>query len=275
MRLLFLGDVVGRTGRDAVSAHLPGLIDRFGFDFVIINGENASHGRGLTEGHFNALRDAGADVVTLGDHAWDQRDMLSVIERESIIVRPINFMPGTPGRGAALVEGRNGHRVLVVQAQGQVFMNPVNDPFHPVEQAITDCPLGEQADAIVVDFHSEATSEIQAMGQYLDGRVSLVVGTHTHIPTSDHRILKGGTGLMSDAGMCGDYDSVIGMEADEPVNRFVTGVVQGRFVPAEGEATLSGVAIETDPRSGHCTYIAPLRLGGSLSQAVPDFDNKD
>jgi metallophosphoesterase (TIGR00282 family) len=271
MKLLFLGDVVGRAGRDAVSERLPGLITRLGLDFVVVNGENASHGRGLTEGHFNDLRAAGADVVTLGDHAWDQRDTISYIEREPTLIRPINFPPGTPGRGANLIEGRNGHRVLVINAQGRVFMDPVDDPFRAVDAAIAACPLGEQADAIVVDFHTEATSEIQAMGFYLDSRASLVVGTHTHIPTADHRILKGGTALMADAGMCGDFDSIIGVEADEPLNRFLTGIAHGRFTPAEGEATLCGVVIETDARTGVAVNMSPLRVGGTLSQIVPDF----
>ena len=273
MRILFLGDVMGRAGRDAVTERLPGLIADFGFDFVIVNGENASHGRGLTEGHYKALRDAGADAVTLGDHAWDQRDTLSYIARETALIRPVNFLPGAPGRGAMLLASRAGHQVLVVQAQGQVFMNPVENPFHAVEKAIADSPLGAVADAIVVDFHTEATSEIQAMGHFLDGRASLVVGTHTHIPTADQRIFRHGTGVMSDAGMCGDYDSVIGMEADEPVERFVTGIVRGRFVPAEGEVTLSGVAIETDAATGLCTSIQPVRVGGAMPQALPDFQS--
>ncbi|WP_196260522.1 TIGR00282 family metallophosphoesterase [Pelagibacterium limicola] len=271
MRLLFLGDVVGRTGRDAIAARLPDLIEAYGFDFVIVNGENASHGRGLTEPHFELLRDAGADVVTLGDHAFDQRDMMTAIARHDTIVRPINFSEGAPGRGAAFVSGRRGHQVLVVQAVGRVFMPPMDDPFRAVEAAIEACPLGVQADAIVVDFHAEATSEMQAMGHFLDGRATLVVGTHTHIPTSDHRILKGGTALLSDAGMCGDYDSVIGMEPEEPLNRFLTGIPNNRFTPAEGEATLCGVAVETDPATGLARKVSPVRIGGSLAQALPDF----
>jgi metallophosphoesterase (TIGR00282 family) len=271
MRLLFLGDVVGRSGRDAVGARLPGLIRDHGFDFVVVNGENASHGRGLTEGHFNDLRSAGADVVTLGDHAFDQRDTLSYIEREPTLLRPVNMAPGTPGRGANLIEGRNGHRVLVVNALGRVFMDPIDDPFRAVEAAVAACPLGEQADAIVVDFHTEATSEIQAMGFFLDGRVSLVVGTHTHIPTADHRILKGGSALMADAGMCGDFDSIIGVDAEEPLNRFLTGIPQNRFSPAEGAATLCGVALETDLATGLVIGLMPVRIGGSLAQALPAF----
>lgn len=271
MRLLFLGDVVGRAGRDALTAQLFGLITALKLDFVVVNGENASHGRGLTEGHFREIRDAGADVVTLGDHAWDQRDTISYIEREPTLIRPINFPPGSPGRGANLIEGRNGHRVLVVNAQGRVFMNPVDDPFRAVEAAIAACPLGEQADAIIVDFHTEATSEIGAMGQFLDGRATLVVGTHTHIPTADARVLKGGTAFMSDAGMCGDYDSIIGVEADEPLNRFLTGISQGRFTPAEGKATLSGIFVETDPRTGLAVTTVPIRMGGVLDQPLPEL----
>lgn len=272
MRLLFLGDVVGRTGRDAIAARLPGIIDRFALDFVVVNGENASHGRGLTEGHFNDLRAAGADVVTLGDHAFDQRDALTYIVREPTLLRPINMPSGTPGRGANLVTGRNGHQVLVINALGRVFMGPIDDPFRAVEAAIAACPLREQADAVIVDFHTEATSEIQGMGYFLDGRATLVVGTHTHIPTSDHRILKGGTALMADAGMCGDYDSIIGVDPDEPLNRFLTGVPQSRFTPAEGEATLSGVIVETDPATGLAVRVEPLRIGGALAQAIPAFD---
>jgi metallophosphoesterase (TIGR00282 family) len=271
MRLLFLGDVVGRSGRGAITDRLPGLIAEHRFDFVVINGENASHGRGLTEAHYNDLRAAGADAVTLGDHAWDQRDTITYIEREPHLLRPINFPPGTPGRGANLIEGRNGHSVLVINAQGRVFMDPVDDPFRAVEAAIAACPLGEQADAIVVDFHTEATSEIQAMGFFLDGKASLVVGTHTHIPTADARILKSGTALMADAGMCGDFNSIIGVEADEPLNRFLTGIANGRFTPAEGEATLCGVAIETDQKTGLAAKVSPVRIGGTLSQSLPQF----
>jgi metallophosphoesterase (TIGR00282 family) len=271
VKLLFLGDVVGRAGRDAISTRVPELIARYGFDCVVINGENASHGRGLTEQHFEGLRAAGADVVTLGDHAFDQRDTLTYIERAPALLRPINMPPGTPGRGATLIETRSGHRVLVINALGRVFMGPADDPFRAVEAAVAACPLGEQADAIVVDFHTEATSEIQGMGHFLDGRVSLVVGTHTHIPTADARVLKGGTALMADAGMCGDYDSVIGVDPEEPLNRFLTGISGGRFTPAEGEATLCGIAIETEARTGLVLRLSPVRVGGVLAQVLPDF----
>jgi len=271
MRLLFLGDVVGRAGRDAIADRLPGLISHYKFDCVIINGENASHGRGLAEPHFQGLKAAGADVVTLGDHAFDQRDTLTYIGREPTLVRPINMAREAPGRGAALIETRGGFRVLVINALGRVFMGPADDPFRAVEAAVAACPLGEQADAIVVDFHTEATSEIQGMGYFLDGKVSLVVGTHTHIPTADARILKGGTALMADAGMCGDFDSIIGVDPDEPLNRFLTGISNGRFTPAEGEATLCGIAIETDTKTGLVAKLSPFRVGGVLAQALPEF----
>ena len=262
---------MGKAGREAVAERLPDLRSRLALDFVVINGENASHGRGLTEEHYRGLLEAGADIVTLGDHAFDQKDALTYLAREERVVRPVNWGTGTPGKGVVLTEVPSGQRVLVINAMGRTFMRPSDDPFRAVEQAVADCPLGQVADAIIVDFHAEATSEMQAMGQFLDGKVSLVVGTHTHIPTSDHRILAEGTGLMSDAGMCGDYDSVIGMETEEPLNRFLTGMANGRFVPASGEATLSGVVIETDPATGLCSKIAPLRVGGSLQQTLPDF----
>lgn len=270
MKILFLGDVVGKAGRKAVSERLPALINSLKLDFVIINGENASHGRGLTEKHFNELLEAGADVITLGDHAFDQKETLGFIAREQNLVRPINMPKGTSGRGASLVSARNGQQVLVVQGLGRVFMNPIDCPFLAVEEAIAQCPLGEMADAIIVDFHVEATSEIQAMGHFLDGRVSLVVGTHTHIPTADERILTGGTGLMSDAGMCGDYDSIIGVATDEPLNRFLTSVPKARFEPADGQATLSGVMIETNDKTGLCKRIEPVRIGGGLKQVIPE-----
>lgn len=271
MRLLFLGDVVGRAGRNAATEQLPGLVERYRIDFVAINGENAAGGFGISEEICQDLIDAGADVVTLGNHAWDQREALVFIERQPRLIRPANFPAGTPGRGANLFHARNGARVLVVNVMGRVFMDALDDPFAAVAREIEACPLGEQSDAIVIDIHAEATSEKQALGHYLDGRVSLVVGTHTHVPTADHQILSGGSGFMSDVGMCGDYDSVVGMDKEEPLNRFLRKIPRGRFETAMGRATLSGVAVELDERTGLATNIAPLRLGGRLSQAIPPF----
>ncbi len=271
MRILFLGDVLGRAGRKAVQACLPGLVERFRFDFVAVNGENAAGGFGITETIHQDLCDAGADVVTLGNHAFDQREALVFIERTPNLIRPINFPAGTPGAGSGLFESRSGKRVLVINVMGRLFMQALDDPFALVTRAVADCPLGEEADAIVIDMHAEATSEKQGMAYHLDGRVSLVVGTHTHVPTADERILPGGTATQSDVGMCGDYDSVIGMDKEEPINRFLTAVPRGRFEPAMGEATLCGVAVELGA-DGLARRIAAIRQGGVLGETLPDWD---
>jgi metallophosphoesterase (TIGR00282 family) len=271
LRILFIGDVVGKTGRVVILDRLPGLIRDWKLDLVVINGENAAGGFGITETIYNDLIDAGADAVTLGNHAWNQKEALVFIERAPRLIRPLNFPRHTPGRGAALIDTKNGARALVINAMGRVFMEPLNDPFSAVGKEIDACPLVDAADAIVVDFHGEASSEKQGMGYFCDGRVSLVVGTHTHVPTADHQILAGGTAYMTDAGMTGDYDSVIGMQKEEPVRRFTTGIPSGRFEPAFGPATLSGVAVETDDKTGLALRVAPVRLGGRLSQAMPEF----
>lgn len=271
MKILFLGDVVGRAGRAAVSEKLPGLRADWGLDFVIVNGENATSGAGLSAAHAKGLIEAGADCVTLGDHAFDQKDMYGHIEQEPRIIRPLNFGRGTvPGRGARLFTAPGGQKVLVVQVLGQVFMKrPFDDPFSALEAALKTHPLGGLADAIVVDIHCEATSEKMAVGHWCDGRASLVVGTHTHVPTGDAQILPGGTAYMTDAGMCGDYNSVIGMEKSEPLRRFITGMAKGRFEPANGPATLSGVYVETDDRSGRAKRVRMIRVGGRLEEARP------
>ena len=271
MRLLFLGDVVGRAGRKVVVDRLPGLVETHRFDFVVVNGENAAGGFGITEEIAQDLIDAGADVITLGNHAWDQREALVFIERQPKLLRPVNYPHGTPGRGANLYVARNGARVLVMNVMGRIFMDPLDDPFAAVERELDACPLGEQADAVVIDVHAEASSEKQAMAHFVDGRASLVVGTHTHVPTADHQILAGGTAFQTDAGMCGDYDSVIGMEKDEPINRFTSKIGRARFEPAGGEATLCGVGVEIDDTSGLARSVQPVRLGGRLAQIEPRF----
>ncbi|MBP0581540.1 TIGR00282 family metallophosphoesterase [Labrys sp. LIt4] len=271
MRLLFLGDIVGRTGRNAVIERLPGLREAWNLDAVIINGENAAGGFGLTEAIFDEVVAAGADVVTLGNHSFDQREALVFIERAPRLIRPANYPKGTPGRGATLVDLRNGARLLVIQVMGRVYMDALDDPFAALERELAACPLGLGADAVVVDVHAEATSEKQALGHFADGRASLVIGTHTHVPTADHQILSHGTAYMSDAGMCGDYDSVLGMDKEEPVRRFIQKTPGLRFEPATGEATLSGLAVETDDSTGLAVRIAPVRIGGKLSRAEPAF----
>ena len=237
MRLLFIGDGVGRAGRAAVIERLPGLRARWKLDCVVVNGENAAGGFGLTEAICDDLLQAGADAVTLGNHAFDQREALVFIARQPRLVRPANYNKGTPGRGAALIETKAGARVLVVNLVGRVFMGLANDPFEAAEREIGACPLGVGCDAAIVDMHAEASSEKQAMGHFLDGRVSLVAGTHTHVPTADHRILAGGTAYITDAGMTGDYDGVIGMDKDEPVRRFLESTPGSKMEPALGAAT--------------------------------------
>jgi metallophosphoesterase (TIGR00282 family) len=271
MRILFIGDVVGRSGRTIVCERLPGLIADWALDLVVVNGENAAGGFGITEAIYNDLIDAGADAVTLGNHAWDQREALVFIERAPRLVRPLNYPAGAPGRGAALVETRAGQRALVVNAMGRIFMDALDDPFAAIERELSACALGRDADAVIIDIHCEATSEKQAMGYFADGRASLVVGTHTHVPTADQRILAGGTAFMSDVGMTGDFDSVIGMVKEEPLTRFLRKIPGARFEPAEGPATLCAVAVETDDRTGLATQVAPVRLGGLLDEAVPAF----
>jgi metallophosphoesterase (TIGR00282 family) len=271
LRILFIGDVVGRSGRDAIVEHLPTAIADWKIDLAVVNGENAAGGFGITEAIYNDFIDAGADAVTLGNHSWNQKEALVFIERAPRLVRPINYMPGTPGRGAALIETRNGQRALVINALGRLFMEPVDDPFEMIDREIEACPLRQAVDAIVVDFHCEATSEKQGAGHFCDGRVSLVVGTHTHIPTSDHQILPNGTAYMTDAGMTGDYDSIIGMQKAEPLRRFTTGIPSRRFEPATGVATMSGIAVETDDATGLAIRVAPVRIGGRLEPAVPSF----
>lgn len=269
MRLLFLGDVVGRAGRRVVVENLPRLRQRYRLDFVVVNAENSAGGFGITEAILEDLLDAGADAVTLGNHAFDQKDALVFIERQPRLLRPLNFPRGTPGRGTALLRARNGMDVLVINAMGRVFMTELDCPFRAIDAELTACPLKVGADAIFIDFHAEATSEKQALGFFVDGRASVLVGTHTHTPTADERVLPGGTAYMSDAGMCGDYNSVLGMDPGEPVNRFLTRIPRERFEPASGPGTLSGLAVEIDDQTGHAVFAKSLRLGGVLEPTEP------
>jgi len=271
MRIFFVGDVVGRSGRVAVLERLPGLIKNWKLDLVVVNGENAAGGFGITETIYDELVDAGADAITLGNHAWDQREALVFIERAPRLVRPVNYPKGTPGRGAALIETKNGQRALVINAMGRIFMDALDDPFAAIERELAACPLKSGADAIVLDMHCEATSEKQSMGYFVDGRISLMVGTHTHAPTADHRIMPGRTAFVSDVGMTGDFESVIGMSKDEPLNRFLRKIPGSKFEPATGPATLCGLAVETDDATGLAAKVGAVRLGGVLEQARPGF----
>ncbi|MEL6798619.1 MAG: TIGR00282 family metallophosphoesterase [Pseudomonadota bacterium] len=270
MKLLYLGDVMGRAGRTAVAEQLPRLRDAWALDFVVVNGENATSGHGLSGPHAAALFEAGADVVTLGDHAFDQKDMMQVIATEPRILRPINFAKEAPGKGARVFEAKGGQRVLVAQILGQVFMKrPFDDPFSAIEPILKSFPRGGQVQASLIDMHCEATSEKMAMGHFCDGRASIVVGSHTHVPTADAMILPGGTAYLTDAGMCGDYNSVIGMQKDEPMRRFITGMPKGRFQPATGAGSIAGFFVETDDRTGAATRAVAVRQGGLLPPAAP------
>ncbi|MGE4371397.1 MAG: TIGR00282 family metallophosphoesterase [Xanthobacter sp.] len=271
MRILFLGDVVGRPGRECVTSRLPGLVSDWSLDLVVVNAENAAGGFGITEAIYEDLLEAGADAITLGNHSFDQREALVFIERAPALVRPLNYPRGTPGRGAALVEAKNGARVLVMNVMGRIFMDPLDDPFAGLDSALDGAELGGMVDAVVVDVHAETTSEKQAIGHYCDGRASLVVGTHTHVPTADHRILPHGTAYLTDAGMCGCYDGVIGMDKEEPIRRFTRKVASGRFEPVSGPGTLCGVAVETSDRTGLAEKVGLVRLGGGLEDARPAF----
>ena len=272
MRILFLGDIVGRSGRDAIAAALPALRQRLVLDLVVVNAENASHGFGLAPEMARALFQAGADALTLGNHAWDRKEIIPYIGTEPRLIRPLNYPPGTPGQGAFVAVLPDGRKALVMQAMGRLFMDALDDPFRGVQAELTRHRMGAKGtvQAIILDIHAEATSEKQAMAHSFDGLVSLVIGTHTHAPSADHRILAGGTAYQTDAGMCGDYDSVIGMQKGGAALRFWKKVPGEKLAPAEGEATICGAFVETDDATGLAKRIAPLRMGGRLSQAMPD-----
>ena len=270
MRILFLGDVVGRTGRETVAAALPGLRASLRLDLVVVNAENASHGFGLGPDMAEALFAAGADVLTLGNHAWDRKEIIPYLAEHPRLLRPLNFPPGTPGAGSVVVDLADGRRALVLQAMGRLFMDPLDCPFRGTAELLGRYRLGGTIAAIVADFHAEATSEKMAYAHSFDGQVSLVVGTHTHCPSADHQVLPGGTAFQSDAGMSGDYDSVIGMVKEPAAIRFWRKLPGERLHPADGEATVCGVFVETDDATGLARRIAPLRQGGRLSPAMPE-----
>lgn len=269
MRVLFLGDVVGRSGRKAVLDNLPQLKLNLRPDFIIVNGENAAGGFGITPTICDELFNAGVDAITTGNHAWDQRDIIEYIDQEPRLLRPANYPITSPGNGAGLFEATNGRLVLVINVMLRLFMDPLDDPFASVEKILGDIPLGANADFIFIDMHGEATSEKMAFGHHFDGRVSAIVGTHTHVPTSDTMVLPTGTAYQTDAGMCGDYDSVIGMKKEAPIDRFVLKMPGPRLDAAGGEATICGSFIVSDDRTGLATSIEPIRLGGLLSQTIP------
>ncbi len=270
MRILFMGDVVGRTGRDTLGLRLPGLRKALGIDLAIVNAENASHGFGLGPDMAHALFAAGADVITLGNHAWDRKEIIPYIAQNPRLIRALNYPPETPGGGFVVVEVRGGRRALVLQAMGRLYMDPLDCPFRTTADLLARYRLGATVQAIVADIHAEATSEKMAYAHVFDGQMSFVVGTHTHCPSADAQIFPGGTAFQSDAGMCGDYDSVIGMTKDNAALRFWRKMPGERLGPAEGEATLCGVFVETDDTTGLALRIEPVRVGGRLKQTMPE-----
>ena len=271
MRILFVGDVMGRTGRDAIAKHLPILKDQLKTDVVIVNGENSAHGFGITPKICEGLYEAGVDCITTGNHIWDQREIIPYIDKDPKLLRPLNYPEGTMGNGFYIHEAGNGAKIMIVNAMARLFMDAMDDPFAALDTLVKKHPLKRAVQAIFIDFHGEATSEKMAMGHYLDGRVSAVVGTHTHIPTGDYHIMEHGTAYQTDAGMTGDYDSVIGVRKDIPIHRFVRKTPCERMVPADGEATLCGTFIETNDSTGLATNVSAVRVGGKLSSLMPDF----
>ncbi|MCS6779373.1 MAG: YmdB family metallophosphoesterase [Geminicoccaceae bacterium] len=270
MRILYVGDVVGRAGRSAVLAHAAQLRARLRLDALVVNGENAAGGYGLTPAILTELFAAGVDLVTTGNHVFDQKELVGTIGGEPRLLRPLNMAPGTPGRGAGEVRTARGRRLLVLQVMGRLFMGLWDDPFRALEAELGRQRLAGTADAILVDVHAEATSEKMALAHFLDGRVSLVAGTHTHVPTADAQILPGGTAYITDVGMTGDYDSVIGMDKEGSIRRWRSDLPAKRLEPAGGEATLCAVFVETDEATGLARRVAPVRLGGRLAPAWPE-----
>lgn len=272
LRIAFFGDTVGRPGREILSTRLNSIKQQLGLDFICVNGENAAGGFGITESIANEIFDSGADCITLGNHEWDQREALNFIEREPRLLRACNYpsLTNPPGRGAQLFQIKD-KNILVISVMGRLYMDSLDCPYSALEREVSACPLKEIADVIIIDVHAEATGEKQGIGHFLDGRVSLVVGTHTHVPTADARILQNGTGYISDLGMCGDYDSVLGMNKHISVRRQSVRLPHQRHEPATGRGMACGVFAEIDDKTGLCTRIEPIRFGHGLTESIPNL----
>ena len=268
MKILFLGDVVGKSGCLAVTENLPDLIKKKKIDFVIVNGENAAdQGVGITEKICNDLFNSGADAITTGNHVWDQKEALSYIDKDNRLLRPKNLIQSSPGKGFEIFKTKNNLKIGVLNLMGNIFMKKCDDVFQTSKEFIKKNNLKEDYDFLVVDFHGEITSEKMAMGHFFDGKATLVVGTHTHIPTNDARILENGTAYLTDAGMCGDYNSVIGMNKNNSLNKFLKKESTKHF-PATGSATLSGVIVEADKENGLAKNIENFIYGGDLKNSL-------
>lgn len=269
MRILFIGDIMGRSGREALEKHLPILREELKPDFVIVNGENAASGAGITEKLCKQFYELGTDCITTGNHIWDQREIIPYIGRDKKLLRPANYPHGTPGRGFNKYQTADGSSITVVNIMGRLFMNTLDDPFQVMKEILSEEKIGKTTDAIFVDLHAEATSEKMSFAHYFDGQVTAVIGTHTHIPTADAHVLPGGTAYMSDAGMTGDYDSIIGVEKEIAIHRFISKMPGERMRPAGNKGTLCGALVITDNKNGKAKSIEPIRLGSVLSETRP------
>jgi len=267
MKIVFIGDIVGRSGREALSKYVPIIKKDFNPDVIIVNAENASAGYGLTEKIANEILDMGINVITLGNHSWDQKEMLSTIENNHNILRPLNYSKNVPGRGKIVFEINNGKKILVIQVMLRLFMNiALDDPFSIINKALEEESLNKTVDAIFVDMHGEASSEKNSFGHFLDGRVTAVLGTHTHIPSADGRILENKTAYQTDVGMTGDYNSVIGFQKEGPIHTFTHGYRNnGRFKVSENTGILCGTYIESNDLTGLADKIIMLHYGNNPS----------
>lgn len=270
MKFVFLGDVFGQPGREALEKYIPRIRNHLAPDFLIVNGENAAHGIGITADICNLFFDLGVDVITTGNHVWDQREIISFIDKDDRLIRPANFSSGTVGKGYTIVENSAGKKMGVINVMTQLFMKPIDSPFPALEDALMQMRLADNVDAILVDVHGEASSEKKAIGYFCDGYVSCVVGTHTHVPTADSQILPGGTAYQTDAGMCGCYDSIIGMDKEIALQRMSSDMPSDRMRPAEGEGAVCGIFVITDDETGLATKIQPVRMGPHIEEYLPD-----
>ena len=268
MKILFLGDVVGQSGCNAIKKNLQNIIKKENIDFTIVNGENAAdQGVGITQNIFDEFLSCGVDVVTSGNHIWDQKETYEFIANQSRLLRPLNMDKKLPGSGFIILKSRIGLKIGVLNLMGNVFMKKCDDLFLTLKEFIENNSLKKDFDCLVVDIHGEITSEKMAVGHFLDGKASLVVGTHTHVPTNDARILSKGTGYMTDAGMCGDYDSVIGMDKNNSINKFLKEEAIKHF-PSKGEASISGVIVDVSLETGLALKIKNFITGGVLNHST-------
>lgn len=260
MKIIYCGDVVARPGREAVLNNIPKLRELYKPDVILANIENAAHGFGATPGICRDFLNAGVDALITGNHVWNQRELIPFLNDCKKIIRPLNYGSSLPGKGAIEIETANGRRLLIAQVVGRLFMEAVDCPAQAIDNLLQSYNLGKNIDAIFVDIHAEATSEKLSFGYYLDGRVSAVAGTHTHVPTADARVMPNGTAYITDVGMCGDYESVLGFDKDEPVNRLLRKYTGNRLLPAKGTGTLFGILVETDDKTGLATSIQQIKL---------------